>query len=357
MKKRRFLCVCLAVIMLVGLLPGAASASMTQASSERFVITDHMPWFRYSLSNQPISYEWCDGFDCGGWCDGLEWCDICSHPGYGRDGGNITVRVGTSIRLEAGRGTEVWLNVFALNADGSWAPSTPPLVFERVPNGSSREFTFHTVGNFFVAGQFSGAGWRITVVADTPPPPPATPFTDISGHWAADAIAFVYERGLMTGTTATTFAPDATLNRAMVATILYRMAGSPAVTFRPVFTDVSAGQWYSNAIIWALDAGIVQGTTATTFAPGANITREQFATMMHRYARHTGENLTVPPTFNLNQFTDRGAVSAWAADAMLWANFHGLITGVTPTTLVPQGTANRAQCATILMRYMQAFVD
>jgi len=161
----------------------------------------------------------------------------------------------------------------------------------------------------------------------------------------------------MQGTTATTFAPTATLTRAQVATILWRMAGEPAVTHRPDFGDVPAGRWYSVPVIWALDAGIVTGTGPGTFAPGTNITREAFATMMYRYARYTGEDSTVPGTFNLAQFTDHANVSSWAAEEMRWAVHNGLITGATETTLAPQGTANRAQCATILMRYVQAFIE
>ena len=321
MERKRILCICLAVIMLIGLLPGVASAS-----SERFVIAEAQ--IRISLSNQPISYE---------------------RP-Y-----DFTVRVGTTIIQEA-RSEEqpLWLTRWHSDFfEGFYDLITVP-----VHHGSEGRFVFETPGKYTVGAPVGGGIFRFTVVDDIPPPQPsATPFTDISGHWATDAIEFIYKRGLMNGITATTFAPDARLNRAMVATILYRMAGEPAVGFRPVFTDVSAGQWYSNAIIWAFDAGIVEGTSPTTFAPGANITREQFATMMHRYAHHGGQDLTVPSGFNLNQFTDRDAVSTWATDAMLWANYHGLITGRTATTIDPAGTATRAECATILMRFIEAFPE
>jgi len=180
------------------------------------------------------------------------------------------------------------------------------------------------------------------------------PFTDVpAGEWYFAAVQFVHTNGIMTGTSATTFAPYAPLTRAALATILWRMEGEPATAFRPVFTDVAAGQWYSNAVIWAFDNGIVTGTSPTTFAPNANITREQFATMMHRYAEFAGQDLTVPASFNLNQFTDRGNISTWAMTAMRWAVYNGLIGGVTNTTLVPGGSAIRAQAATILMRFIQ----
>ena len=186
---------------------------------------------------------------------------------------------------------------------------------------------------------------------------PDIPFTDVGDTWYRDAVTFVYERGLMTGTSSTTFAPSQNLTRAQLVTILWRMEGEPNVAFRPIFNDVLAGQWYSTAVIWAFDNGVVSGTGPGTFAPHNNITREQFATMMHNYARFAGHNTSVPANFNLNQFTDAGAISGWALEAMRWANFNGLITGTTATTLSPQGTANRAQCAAILMRYVQTFVD
>ena len=190
--------------------------------------------------------------------------------------------------------------------------------------------------------------------APLPTPTAGTPFIDIAGHWGVDAIRFVYQRRLMSGTTHNTFAPNATLTRGMMVTILWRMAGQPNVVYRPVFRDVAPGRWYTNAVLWAFDAGIAQGT-GNTFAPGSNITREQMAVMLHGYARHRGQNVIVPPTFNPRQFTDHGRVSPWAQEAMFWAVHNNLIGGVTPTTLVPQGTANRAQCATILMRYVQRF--
>jgi len=181
-----------------------------------------------------------------------------------------------------------------------------------------------------------------------------TPFTDVPwGAWFHDAIAFVHDHNLMQGTTPILFAPNATLTRAMAVTILYRMAGEPAVTDRQVFGDVAANRWYSDAVLWAFDAGLITGITPDTFAPGTNITREQFATMLHRYAQYMGQDTSVPPDFALGQFTDYGNMSDWAQEAMRWSVYTGLITGTTPTTLSPQDTVTRAQCATILMRYMQ----
>jgi len=185
-----------------------------------------------------------------------------------------------------------------------------------------------------------------------------TPFTDVpSIAWFHDAVGFVYNRDLMTGTSPTTFAPNTNLTRAMAATIFYRIAGEPDVTYRPVFDDVAGNRWYSNAITWAFDAGIVTGTSSSTFAPSDNITREQFTAMMHRYAQYTGQDVSIPPGFGLGQFTDRDNVSSWAEEAMFWSVYTGLISGHTPTTLAPEGIITRAQCAIILMRYIQAFVE
>jgi len=154
----------------------------------------------------------------------------------------------------------------------------------------------------------------------------------------------------MTGTSPTTFAPNATLTRAQLATILWRMENEPVVTFRPVFVDVPAGQWFSSAIIWAYDNQIVMGNEGV-FAPHANITREAFATMMHRYAVFAGEDVSVPAGFSLNNFADHASISGWATAEMRWAVYSGLITG-SDNRLSPQGNATRAQAATILMRFL-----
>jgi len=184
------------------------------------------------------------------------------------------------------------------------------------------------------------------------------PFTDVApGAWYFEAVQYAHTTGLMTGTSPTIFAPHATLNRAMLATILWRMEGEPAVTFRSVFADVPAGQWFSSAVIWAFDNDIVTGTSPTTFEPNANITREQFATMMHRYASFAGEDVSVPANFNLNNFADQGSVSSWAATAMRWAVYTGLISGTDAVTLAPRGNATRAQAAIILMRFLEGVDD
>ena len=179
-------------------------------------------------------------------------------------------------------------------------------------------------------------------------PEPTIPFTDVNeGDWFYDAVCYVYENGMMNGVSETSFAPNATTSRAMIVTILYRLENEPAVSGSS-FTDVPSGQWYSNAVAWAAANGIVNGVTETTFAPNSAITREQMAAILYRYADWKG--CDVSGRVDLSGYTDAASVSAYATEAMAWANAEGLITGVTDTTLRPAGSAVRAQAATILMR-------
>lgn len=179
-------------------------------------------------------------------------------------------------------------------------------------------------------------------------PDPTVPFTDVNeGDWFYDAVCYVYENDMMNGVSETAFAPNATTSRAMIVTILYRLEKEPAVSGSS-FTDVPSGQWYSNAVAWAAENGIVNGVTATTFAPNSAITREQMAAILYRYAAWKG--CDVSGRVDLSGYTDAASVSGYATEAMAWANAEGLITGVTNTTLRPAGSAVRAQAATILMR-------
>ena len=181
------------------------------------------------------------------------------------------------------------------------------------------------------------------------------PFTDVAlTHWARNEIWFVYDHGLMTGTSATTFAPNATLSRAMVATILYRMAGEPEVAFEDLFTDVAPDRFYSEAVVWASQNDIVLGY-AGRFRPDAPVTRQEFATMLYRYAQVMDYEIDVPADFALD-FPDADRVASWALEAMLWANYNELITG-TSAGLIPGGTANRSQAAAILMRFVNTFSE
>ncbi len=181
---------------------------------------------------------------------------------------------------------------------------------------------------------------------------PAEKFTDVdTTQWYHEAIDYVIESGMMNGVAADKFAPNSTTTRGMIVTILYRLEGEPAVSGSSVFTDVSDGTWYTDAVAWAAAKGVVNGTSPTTFDPNDPITREQMAAILYRYASYKGYD--VAEKADLSSYTDAGQISAYAADPMAWANAQGLITGVTPTTLVPQGNATRAQVATILMRFCE----
>ena len=177
-------------------------------------------------------------------------------------------------------------------------------------------------------------------------------YTDIPTDWAKEGICFVIENGLMVGTTSTTFAPKDTLTRAMLVTVLYRMAGSPAVDAPSGFTDVADGQWYSDAIAWAAANGIVNGVGGNKFAPSEPVTREQLAAIFFRYAKAEAPEADV-----LSGYPDAEAISTYARDAMAWAVSTGLVTGskeADGTYLAPQGLAAREQAAAILMRYVKA---
>ena len=177
-------------------------------------------------------------------------------------------------------------------------------------------------------------------------------YTDIPTDWAKEGICFVIENGLMVGTTSTTFAPKDTLTRAMLVTVLYRMAGSPTVDAPSGFTDVADGQWYSDAIAWAAANGIVNGVGGNKFAPSEPVTREQLAAIFFRYAKAEAPEADV-----LSGYPDAESVSTYARDAMAWAVSTGLVTGskeADGTYLAPQGLAAREQAAAILMRYVKA---
>ena len=177
-------------------------------------------------------------------------------------------------------------------------------------------------------------------------------YTDIPTDWAKEGICFVIENGLMVGTTSTTFAPKDTLTRAMLVTVLYRMAGSPAVNAPSGFADVDDGQWYSDAIAWAAANGIVNGVGGNKFAPSEPVTREQLAAIFFRYAKAEAPEADV-----LSGYPDAEAISTYARDAMAWAVSTGLVTGskeADGTYLAPQGLAAREQAAAILMRYAKA---
>ncbi len=180
---------------------------------------------------------------------------------------------------------------------------------------------------------------------------PSAQFTDIvPGAWYQDAVNYAIENGLMEGTSATTFEPNTKTSRGMVVTILHRLEGTPSAAAAG-FGDVASGQWYSDAVAWAAAHGIVTGYDNGNFGPNDIVTREQMAAILYRYASYKAYGTDAQA--NLTSYTDAGAISGYAESAMKWANAEGLITGTTTTTLSPAGDASRAEVATILMRFCE----
>lgn len=178
------------------------------------------------------------------------------------------------------------------------------------------------------------------------------PFTDVpASHWAHDDITYVYENDLMNGTDGSLFSPESTTTRAQVVTVLYRLAGQPAADWANPFWDVPASAWFHDAVTWAWENDITGGVSSTHFGAGNAVTREQLATFLYRYAQDQGYDTSARA--DLSGYSDAGLVSSYATEALSWANATGLITGTTATTLSPQGSATRAQVATILSRFCQ----
>lgn len=229
-----------------------------------------------------------------------------------------------------------------------------------------QSFTYDSNGNeatYTLSGEYTVYEYKklseITPIDPIPfdptpvDPKPHTPvyevFNDISDSaWYTDAVQYVYDEGIMMGMNENTFAPNASMTRAMVAQILYAQAGSPEVSGDMPFTDVPADKWYHNAILWANQNDVVVGTGDNRFAPNDNITRQEYAAILYRYEKS-------PSVSGSLNFQDANTVSGWATDAMLWATQNGIVSGTINngiTMLDPKGTATRAQSAMILMNYL-----
>ena len=181
-------------------------------------------------------------------------------------------------------------------------------------------------------------------------------FNDVrKSDWFCDAVAYVKGNGLMTGLNGTTFGPDQSLARAQFAVILHRMNGEPEVAYTAKFADVPDGEWYTSAVLWANSVGVVNGyTDSGLFGTADKINREQMAVMMYRYAGHMGYDTSAREDFS--SFSDAAKVSGFADEAMQWAVANEIIMGKDNGTRIdPQGNANRAECATIIMRFVEKF--
>ena len=168
-------------------------------------------------------------------------------------------------------------------------------------------------------------------------------------HWAYQAVGAMVDKGLFSGTTETTFSPDKTMTRSMLVTVLYRLAGSPVVEGTSKVSDVAPNAYYTDAVIWATQNGIVGGYDNGQFGTNDPVSREQMATILYRYAQHMEYDVSLVK--GLNDYTDSNQVSSYAVRAMQWAVANGIINGTSSTTLSPQGSATRSQVAVILMRF------
>ena len=215
---------------------------------------------------------------------------------------------------------------------------------------SERSLTNKVSGVYLTKDMTVYAGWRV----DENPNTGANPFTDVSEKdWFYGDVMFVYENGLMLGTSKTLFSPHGTATRGMMATILWRMEGSPAPKGKNSFTDVEAGKWYADAITWTAENGIFAGYGKDKFGPDDPITREQLAAIFYRYADYKGYDLTVKG--NLDTFKDADKITDYAKTAMQWAVGSGLVKGKSGNLLDPQGTATRAEIAAMLHRFIEKY--
>lgn len=306
-------------------------------------------------ATRTITVQWTtdDGTDVGESAtfsvdlSGVAYYQAPSHGGSGSSGGSASTTYTLTFETNGGSAiSKVTKNKGTTIDLAQYAPTKSGATFEGwyADKGLTQKITSVKLD----ANTTVYAKWTETPVS-------SLPFGDVkSADWFYNDVKYVYEKGMMAGTAADVFAPNATTTRAMIVTILYRLEGSPAVTGTSAFVDVPAGQWYTDAVNWAAANQIVKGTSATTFAPNDSITREQMAAILYRYAQYKGYDVTKKA--DLSGYSDNGQVSAYAKDALAWANAAKLINGVTNTTLAPQGNATRAQVSAILHRFCDGVV-
>ena len=247
-------------------------------------------------------------------------------------GGNVTVTLPHTLS----KGQEpAGVVVYYLSNDGN------PEACKTTYDAKNKLVTFTTThfSLYFVGYKQPASKWE-------------NPFTDVAeGAWYFDSVKYVHSEGMMVGTSATKFSPDATTTRSMIVTILYRLEGEPAVSGTSSFNDVAEGKYYANAVKWAAENEIVGGYGGGVFGPDDTITREQLAAILYRYAAFKGFDMT--KTADLSEFTDSGKISGYAEAPLSWANAEGLINGKGGGILDPLGNATRAEVAVMLMRYCE----
>ena len=282
---------------------------------------------------------------------------ISAEPDTLTGGGNVILKVTGVPEGQAVKVTCDDSEIIVTQTESVWTASLPNI---------SKEYTFTATSS--ADGETTGtAACKIEVTAysggggDTPSTPsepeePTWPFEDVTegDDWFYDAVAYVYENGIMAGTDETVFEPTMELNRAQAAQLFYNLEGQPAVTDDTDFTDVTSGHWAVDAITWAAQNNVVAGIGEGLYDPDSNVTREQFAQMLYNYAKYKGYDLTA--SGDLTQFPDAGSISSWAETALSWANGKGLINGHEDGTIDHQGSTIRAQAASIMANFDQNVV-
>ena len=218
------------------------------------------------------------------------------------------------------------------------------------PNGSTVPVTGQGNGKYNFTMPSGGVTVDVTFI------PEDWPFVDVTeDKWYYDAVAYVYQQGIMVGMSETTFEPNTTVNRAQVVQMLYNLEGQPQVSGDSGFSDIWDGQWYAKAVAWASANDVVAGYEDGTFRPTRAVTREEFAQILYNYAKFKGYDLSA--SADLGKFPDSGQVSSWAETALGWANGNGLINGHDDGRLDPKGSTIRAQAASILMNFDKGFAQ
>ncbi len=251
-----------------------------------------------------------------------------------------------SIGLLSARRDGKWYLVNAAGKEQNEQGFDRPVSFQHPSGGKTASITTYCVDN------------KYGVLSYYPKEKPLNPsFTDVfEWDWYFEAVEYCVANKLFSGTAPGIFEPNSTMTRAMLVTVLWRLEGEPTAQTQTAFTDVKKGGWYAGAVAWAAENGIVNGTSKELFNPNGNVTREQIAAIMLRYSRYKGYDTEART--DISSYSDANKVSDYAKDAMSWANAAELITGSNENgklLLLPQGNATRAQVATILMRFMQAF--
>ena len=321
---KRLVCTLLVVFLLLGLAVPAAGAGEARSG-------DPVTHFILSVGETP---------------DGLSYTDFPAEVTIYRNGIRVaTVHVDGRYYWEV---PDIGTYTVRLAVPSGYSIFSSRIVAPGIERqGTYREFTIEVYGPYA-----ANITWWLMAAA------PSTPFTDVRpGQWFYDAVAFVYDKEIMTGTTGTTFSPGTNFNREQLVATLFRIEhGRPAIpsdSRESPFVDVPTGRWSAPYIAWAARTGIVEGTTPTTFAPGNPITRQNTAVMLYRFAERSNISTDAPPN-QAGRFTDARLIGSWATDEVNWAIHHGLLQGA-GGILNPAGTTNRAQAATLLERFITTF--